>query len=719
MVKKDKQPEPLYNDELNEEITQLMGPPPEEAAPNVASEVADEPRPVEPTGPPPVAKSSASELAKNVEPTTNKQSSENPNPAAENNPVAKGSAIGLDKLSENTNNDGQGSAGEPEKISDVAEEINKQLLAEQAKQATDAKPLKVVDNTASVVGPEDLDDKGLDDAVSDIIARESDELLAVEDVIRKSADPATKTKKTKTNIFRRWWQNKKLRYVTIAGLLAIMAAVLLVPTSRYAVLTVVGARASMNLKVIDTKSGLPIKIVQVSVAGKTSTSDAEGNVQLNNLKLGKAEMVLDKRSFAQKTQPVTIGWGSNPFNDPIQLEAAGSAYNFTITDWASGKPIEKAEVSDGDSKVLTDGSGKVSMLIQSNDKDVKFSVKADNYRVEDIVVGANDKSDKSLQLVVSNPDIFVSKRSGKYDVYKKDADGKNEVVLLGGSGSEQEGMSLLPNQSGTVAAVASTRDGRRDKDGFLLSNLYIIDTNTKTVVKIPETEAAQIQLVDWVRDKLIFVKVASGPSAATSGRQKGISYDYKQDKATLLASANYFNDVEVYKNQVYFAPSSTGGVAQLNRIDPDNSNKVVLLGQEVWELLRVKNDRLMVNAANKKWYEQQIGEAKFSEMATVSTSAQNRLYIDGPNGEKTVWIDQRDGKGVLILEDTKTGDSKTLLSKGGLTYPIRWLSNKHLLVRVSNSQETADYVLNIEGGEPKKISDVTNTAATNRWYYYR
>lgn len=726
MVKKDKQPEPLYSDELNDEIKDLMGPPPEEAEAGAAAEIEPlaELEHIEPSGPPPVVKEGRIYVREDT--VQAPEPGLSPNTVnvkvASKQPLAKVEAELAEKeVEEPKATEPIVAPKEKTKVSEVAEQVNQQILSQQANGETELKPLKIVDNSVdgAVVDKSFEDDVVLDKAVSDIIAKESDELLAVEDVIRKADAPAVAPKKPKNNIFVAWWRNKKLRYGTLALVFAILISAALVPYSRYAILNAVGVKAGLSVRVIDTKYGLPIKNVEVSAGGQQGITDADGKVQLTDVKLGKTQLVFAKRSFAPKNQAIVVGWGSNPFNDPIQLEATGSAYSFVVTDWLSNKPVAKAEVSDGDSKVLTDVDGKVSMLFQSDDKDIKFTVKAENYRAEDVIIGVTDKDQKAVKLVASNPDIFVSKRSGKYDVYKKDVDGANEVVLLGGSGTEQEGMGILPNQPGNVVAVASTRDGKRDKDGYLLSNLYIIDTATKTVDKIADTEAAQIQLIDWVGDKLIFVKIAAGASAATSSRQKIIAYDYKQEKSTTIASANYFNDVEIYKDQIYFAPNSTGGTAQLVRINPDGSAKTILLNQEVWQIVRAKNNRIQANAADKKWYDQQIGDALMTVMANQPANTENRLYIDSPNNEKSVWIDQRDGKGVLILEDVKTGDSKVLYSKGGLGYPIRWLSDKHILIRVSNSQETADYVLNIDGGELVKIGDVTNTATTNQWYYYR
>jgi hypothetical protein len=93
--------------------------------------------------------------------------------------------------------------------------------------------------------------------------------------------------------------------------------------------------------------------------------------------------------------------------------------------------------------------------------------------------------------------------------------------------------------------------------------------------------------------------------------------------------------------------------------------------------------------------------------------------VNSPGDSNSLYVDIRDGKGVLSIQDLKNNTEKVLYSKGGLGYPIRWLNDKNILFRVSNSQETADYVLNIDAPNPIKVTDVTNTSTTSRWYYYR
>ncbi len=95
-----------------------------------------------------------------------------------------------------------------------------------------------------------------------------------------------------------------------------------------------------------------------------------------------------------------------------------------------------------------------------------------------------------------------------------------------------------------------------------------------------------------------------------------------------------------------------------------------------------------------------------------------RVYTNNAANTQSLWIDQRDGKGVLLSYDLATKQDKVLTGQSGLVYPVRWLNDTTAVYRINNDSETADYVVSLDGGEPKKIVDVTNTAGIDKWYYY-
>jgi hypothetical protein len=79
-----------------------------------------------------------------------------------------------------------------------------------------------------------------------------------------------------------------------------------------------------------------------------------------------------------------------------------------------------------------------------------------------------------------------------------------------------------------------------------------------------------------------------------------------------------------------------------------------------------------------------------------------------------VWVDVRDGKGVLLsyrLDDKKEAAVKIT---SGLMDPVYWINDSQVVYRVTTSQETADYVVSLDGGEAQKIADVVG----NRSRYF-
>src|SRR5690606_8611006 len=105
-------------------------------------------------------------------------------------------------------------------------------------------------------------------------------------------------------------------------------------------------------------------------------------------------------------------------------------------------------------------------------------------------------------MVIDRKAVFVSRANGKYDLFKSDLDGQNREILLAATGNENSNISLVLSPDGKRAAFISTRDGKRDSGGFLLSSLVLIDVengNTTTIA-----EAAQIQLVDWAGTRVVF-----------------------------------------------------------------------------------------------------------------------------------------------------------------------------------------------------------------------
>lgn len=689
-------------EELTKRIEVLMGPTNEEAPPNSATE--EDARVVEPDSTPAVPDDSESE---SITPEVNEEQIEEL--AAENE-------------------------DEPETPSVVAAEDSGSESTAQLPGATD-----------------DESDSEIDKAIDDIVVKEGDDILAAEDAVVAAAfvpPPKPSLKDKIKKFFSSWWHNRIARNATIAGLVVAVIATILIPPARYFVLNTAGVRASASVTVLDNSTGQPLKNVRVSLAGVTGQTDGEGNVRLERLKLGNAELVAEKRAFANLGRKVTIGWGSNPLGD-FNLSPVGSQYTFVLTDFLSGKPVAKAEAVSGEASAVSDENGKIVLTVEESDEqELKVSIKAETYRSEVVVIGVNDKQEYDIKLVADRKHAFISKRSGKFDVYAIDIDGKNEQKVLSGTGNERDDMVLAIHPTANMAALVSTREGKRNKDGYLMSNLTLIDLsrasetessaervepskptnqNTPPPPSIPDRindqqavdQSERIQIVGWGKEQLVFIRVTDGTSAGNPNRYKLISYNFKSEDSQELASANYFNDVTAIGEQVYYSSAryQSNGSLGFYRINADGTGRQTILAEEVWNIFRTDYDHLSLSV-QQDWYDYKLGESKPTKASGSPPNLKTRVYIDSPDKQTSLWVDNRDGKGVLLAYNVTDKTEKVVRTQSGLKYPVRWLDNKTLVYRINTEQETADYALNLDGGEPVKIRDVTNTGSVDQRYYY-
>jgi hypothetical protein len=566
-----------------------------------------------------------------------------------------------------------------------------------------------------------ITDEETSQAVDDIIAKESDALLEAEDEkLGKAFESKTKKGIAESikGFFSAWWNNPKARWITIFVLLASIVTIFAIPTSRYYVLNSVGVRGTASITVIDESTGQPLKNVNVKIVGASAKTDSSGVAEVKEVKLGKQTLTIEKRAFAPQQESITVKLGKNTLPQ-VRLKPTGVQYAFVVNDYLSGKPVDKAEASSGEATALSDGDGKIKLTIDASDDDKPFEVtmKKEGYRDEKVAMTSDIKTEQIINIVPSRKHAFVSKRSGKYDVFSIDVDGKNEKLLLAGTGSEKDDIALAIQPNNDVIALVSTRDSKTNKDGFLLSTLTIIQPESGEASSVTTSE--RVQVVDWIGDNLIYVQATEGASATNPKRHRLMSYNYKTKQNNELASSNYFNDVVAAGDKIYYAPSSAyqKNGAELYRVNSDGGNKTTILNQEVWNIFRIDYDNLALSVG-KSWYNVRIGEDKATVLPSQPSNLVSRIYVDANDKKNSLWVDNRDGKGVLLNYKIDTKDEQTLRSQSGLKNPIRWLNNKDVIYRVSNDQETADYVLSLDGGEPKKIIDVTNTNSIDKWYYY-
>ncbi len=567
-------------------------------------------------------------------------------------------------------------------------------------------------------------DNTTDQAIDDIVAKEGDAVLDSEDVQIAEAfrhdTPQTGFISKVKSFVRKWWENKRLRWATFVGIALAIVLLGAIPTTRYALLNTVGVRVSASLQITDESTRQPLKNVTVSIAGQSVRTNEDGVATFpKQLKLGSSELKIEKRAFASIEQTRVLGWGSNPLGT-LSVRPVGAQYSFMLKDFLSGKAIKGASAATADADAKSDDTGKLVITLdteatQSDTAEVIITQRG--FRSETVTLNLDTKEPVVVAMVPDRPHVFVSKRSGKFDIYKSDIDGKNEALLLAATGTERDDMTLLMHPTRPIIALVSTRDNVKNKDGFVLSGLYMLNIQTGETQKVVQSE--QVRLVGWVGERLVYVNVGEGTSASSPDRNKLMSYHLDILEAKELARSNYFNDVLIMKGNIFYAPSNAYNDApdtQVYRVAADGTNRQSILPKEGWNIFRTGHDSLHISV-QQDWY-----TYAFDTSQAVKGSApailKSRYYAENLDQDVSVWVDERDGQGVLLIHSEGVSDDKVLLSKAGLQYPVYWLSDSTLVFRVSDGRETADYAVSIDGGEAVKIKDVTAVSSVDEWYYY-
>lgn len=302
-------------------------------------------------------------------------------------------------------------------------------------------------------------------------------------------------------------------------------------------------------------------------------------------------------------------------------------------------------------------------------------------------------------------DIYLAKRSGIYNLYRNNSNGQQEQLVLAGTGNETSSIALAPNVAGTLAALVSTRDNKKDTAGELQQSLTLVDTATGAPTVIDTAD--HIKLVDWFGDRVVYVLLNTSTATTDTNRYQIISYNTKTKARTILEHVTYLNDVLSAKGSVYYATGTTsGGSGQFVSIQPDGTAKQVILTNEVAAITRTSYDQLVLSSVN-KWYAYKLGEKQATLTNNVKQSA-SRLYVNSPDNKRAVYVDDA---GAVMLLDVATS-KETALQASGAAYPLRWLNNQVIAYRSGD----ADFLLKLDGTQPQKIVDVANVAGISLWH---
>ena len=508
--------------------------------------------------------------------------------------------------------------------------------------------------------------------------------------------------------FYAWWDNRLLRYGTIGAVLAVLCIILFVPIVRTSILNLVGVRSTLTVIAIDETTLMPLKNVVLRAGSTQIKTDDKGYAKLYDIRLGKQIVTVSKPGFKEFKKTIVFGLRTENLGD-VTLKAQGILFSLQITDYLSGKPIKDVEVMSGEATTVSDKKGKAILTVppMNDSEKVEIKITQKGYRSETITLPADFSGVKEVEMVVGQRAIFINKESGKFDVYKMYVDGAKKELLLAGTGLETASIKILPDPAGKYAALVSTRDDKRNSDGYLLTTLTLINIENGDTDTIERAE--QIDLLGWRGTTLIYSHMVAGVSAANPNRQKIIAYNYESAKRNLLASANYFNNSILGGDTLYYIVSATDPSAKpgFMKVEIDGSSKKMIYEGDVWSLIQTDYQTFKLQMPS-KWYDYKLGTAA-AVSANPSTSYLSKQFTNSPDGKRSVWVDQRDSSGVLMQYDIATDKDTEIAKERGLSEVAYWLGQRVVVYRTYVNGEMHEYAVSIDGGDAKHISEVSYT----------
>jgi len=605
---------------------------------------------------------------------------------------------------------------------------------------------KDVPTSATTDVSESVDaDPQTDKAVDDIMKKDGDDTLKAQDEIAEKAVvmKATLWERCK-NCVADWWSNPRKRWITIGAAVVVVAALFAVPFTRYNILGLV-LTAPVTVQAVDSKTGAPVSGVEVTLAGKTAQTEANGKVVLR-VHTGSKKLQVAKKYYTGTSQSELVALSGNNFT--AKLVALGHQVNIKVVNKITGKPVASAVVSAGGAKAKTNDKGLATLVISSSASTQTATVALSGYNTANVTITATGDLVKNTFSVVPAGKLYLlSNLSGNIDVVKTDLDGANRQTVLAGTGSEDKySTSLLASRDWKYLALLSKRSGDN-------ASLYLIDTTNGDKLTTIDEGDANFSLIGWNGDRFIYKVDRNSVNIWQPNKQALKSFDPTTGHTLLLdqtqgagtdASASIrqqFDSTYLIGDQVVYAkdwyaggidgPDIPAKAAELDTIGADGSGHKVLKSFSLASSVTYRT-YLTINPQpdgtnglyiefddgtnNFKYYTYEDG--KVTEDTTMtsdkfSSEAYNyATYLLSPSGSSTFWTESRDGKNTLFVGDANAKNQKQVATLSEYS-TYGWYTDNYLLVS-KNSSEL--YVMPAIGGTPLKITDYYKPAINYNGY---
>lgn len=611
---------------------------------------------------------------------------------------------------------------------EVSPELLKKIESEDTtKSAELIKPEATLASTA---------DKTIDQAIEDIVAVESDQVLASEDEKNIKAQPVKPI--VKSSKFKHFFKNKWLWI----GLATILVAIFAMPVSRYAVLGLV-VKHDVVINVKDSQTANPVSNASVTLNGKMAKTDAYGKTTIK-APIGNTKLSISKQYFKAYSANIYVGFKSAQTTN-VSLVATGRQVPITVVDTITNKPLVGAKVDVLDTTVTTDLKGMATVVLPTKNATEKAIVTLAGYNNIELNIEVTDKVSltNSLHLTPVGSIYFLSNLSGKIDVIKTNLDGSDRQTVLAGTGKEDpNNISLLASRDWHYLVLKAERDTPQ-------AALYLIDTSSDKVTNFDSGDV-NFSLIGWSGHSFLYDAIKNTVPSYQTGHESLKGYNADNTQLNLLDQNLAEGSASSYSYQSFYNFNVMNGQVTYNTQWNPSNNAVVLTGKTdairgIFISTQTKKDYQTIAAAGVSYIQavmykpQNIYYSVYNytdskttyysfdgQNVTLNTAidqaALNRAYpayIVSPSGNQLFWTELRDGKNYMYVGDPNAAGAKQLANLTDYR-PYGWFSDNYLIVSSINGSEL--YILPTGSlatdGKLLKISDYYKSYQNLSGYSY-
>jgi hypothetical protein len=569
---------------------------------------------------------------------------------------------------------------------------------------------------------------------SDIEAPEILAIESIDDVIetKHTAESHLAVKEAKNPLkrFGKWYWARK-RWMIPVTLLLILAILLAVPVTRYA-LTGWFWKEQITIVATDAANGRPVSEATVTIAGQTAKTDSKGRAQLSSIAVGPHTLSIDKKYYQNQTSSITVPWFAHGKEYANSMTATGRSVQINVTSRVSGKNVDNALVSVvGESnQTRTDTGGKATIILPADKKEATVTVAADGYNATQTTI--KQDVDNAVQLVPAGKMYFLSKQSGKIDVVKTNFDGSDRQVVLAGTGFENDATtSLLASTDWKYLLLKSQREAGKPE---VLTLITTADDNSSVI----DQGNAAFDLVGWAGHQFIYSVTRTDVDYWKAKRQaiktldadakKLATVDENSSEGDTVYNALYETIESPYivgDNLTYIKRWWPGNYMSSMLASSDKQDMIMLvrsdgIGKKMIKNFPAKTSPIIIAKLYRPgevYFQVTNGDAKpqYFELDDSAIKATNDgadafnkaypAYLISPDAKQTFWSEARDGKNALFVGDS-SGDNGQQLALQSDYKAYGWFTNNYLLLQKSDSElyiTTKDQLK--AGAQPLKISD--------------